>query len=86
MVPAVVVLDEVRSRIQALRPDLVMTTIAHAKFQNVVLPNRPFRIDLAFGHLIVGEETDVDFVCIDVEDERPLASGRLRFAVVAKRP
>ena len=50
-----------------------MAAIEHAKFQDFVLPGRPFRITLK----MTGEST-VDFRCEDLESERSLVTGRIR--------
>ncbi len=72
IVPAVVILDEVRAALGRRVPTPVIGAIEHAKFLDAVLPERPFRIALSFSG-----EAAVDFACIDMEDGRRLATGRL---------
>jgi 3-hydroxymyristoyl/3-hydroxydecanoyl-(acyl carrier protein) dehydratase len=72
IVPAVLVLDEVRAAVARTLPASAVEAIEHAKFQGIVLPDRPFRI--RFTHI---GEAAVDFACTDAADGRPLAAGRL---------
>ena len=73
IVPAVLVLDEVRAAIEAALPNRHVGMIEHAKFQGFVLPDRPFQITFKCAG-----EAAIDFTCKDVADDRSLATGRLR--------
>ena len=73
IVPAVVVLDEVRAMIADTCPEQPMRAIDHCKFQDFVLPGQPFRIVLT-----ASRTGAVDFECHAVDDDRVLANGRIR--------
>ncbi|MGI9492997.1 MAG: ACP dehydratase [Geminicoccaceae bacterium] len=79
IVPAVVVLDEVRALIADTYPEQPIRAIDHCKFQDFVLPDRPFRIVLT----VSGAGT-IGFACYAVDDDRVLANGRVRLE--AKEP
>lgn len=73
IVPAVVILDEVRSLIAETTSSGHPSAIDYCKFQDFVLPDRPFRVALE----VAGET--VGFSCLADEDGRMLAKGRFRF-------
>jgi 3-hydroxymyristoyl/3-hydroxydecanoyl-(acyl carrier protein) dehydratase len=72
IVPAVLLLDEVRMAVDATFPASSIDAVEHAKFQGLVLPDRPFRIILKRV-----SEMAIDFTCVDAGDDRQLATGRL---------
>lgn len=73
VVPAVVILDEVRAFIAMSNPDRQLIVIDHCKFQDFVLPDQPFKIGLT-----IKGEAKIDFICRAVDDERLLVKGRFR--------
>ncbi|MGI9451918.1 MAG: hypothetical protein ACR2QH_14950 [Geminicoccaceae bacterium] len=73
IVPAVVVLDEVRAMIADTCPEQPICAIDHSKFQDFVLPGQPFKIVLT-----ASRAGAIDFACHAVDDDRVLANGRIR--------
>lgn len=71
IVPAVVVLDEVRALINETFSDQQIVAIDHCKFQDFVLPDQAFTIELA-----TTDSSSLDFACRAVDDGRLLAKGR----------
>jgi len=73
IVPAVVVLDEVRAMIADIYPGQRICSIDRCKFQDFVLPDHPFEVVLT-----VSDGGMVDFACHSADDNRLLANGRVR--------
>ena len=73
IVPAVLILDEVRALMADHSPGQSLASIDHCKFQDFVLPDRPFRIALE-----PRAGSAVDFTCTALDDGHLLAKGRLR--------
>lgn len=72
IVPAVVILDEVRGSIAKAWPDRSIVTIDHCKFQDFVLPDQLFKIELAMT-----KEAVVQFSCRAVNNDKLLAKGQV---------
>jgi 3-hydroxyacyl-[acyl-carrier-protein] dehydratase len=74
IVPAVVLLDEVRALLADVFPNRSPVAIDHCKFQDFVLPDQPFEIALS----LPARTGSIDFTCRAADDERLLAKGRFR--------
>ena len=74
IVPAVVILDEVRAIAADALPNRQLTSIDHCKFQDFILPAQSFTASLA-----ISDEAVLDFTCRADDDGRLLAKGRFRF-------
>lgn len=72
IVPAVVILDEVRASIAKAWPDRLIVTFDHCKFQEFVLPDQLFKIELAMT-----KEPVVQFSCRAVDNDKLLAKGQI---------
>lgn len=77
IVPAVVILDEVRAFIAMANPNQQLIVIDHCKFQDFVLSDQPFKIGLTIKGEVV-----IDFICLAVDDGRLLAKGRFRLEIL----
>lgn len=73
IVPAVVILDEVRGMIADVLPERRPVSIDHCKFQDFILPDQSFTACLA-----ISGDTTLDFTCKARDDDRLLAKGRFR--------
>jgi 3-hydroxymyristoyl/3-hydroxydecanoyl-(acyl carrier protein) dehydratase len=74
IVPAVVILEEVRILLADTFPDRSPVAIDYCKFQDFVLPDQGFEMTLS----IAGEGGAIDFACHARSDGRLLAKGRIR--------
>ncbi len=68
--PAVVLLDEIRTIVAESYPDQPIGSIDRCKFQDFVLPDRPFEIILT-----VSDGSAINFACHAADNGRLLASG-----------
>ncbi len=79
IVPAVVILDEVRAIITETLPVSRPITIDHCKFQDFVLPGQPFDVSLT-----ITADSIVNFACRASDDGRLLAKGGFRLEPVER--
>ncbi len=73
LVPAVIILDEIRAIMAEVLDREAPIAVDHCKFQGFVLPDQPFDASLA-----ITANRIVDFTCKARDDDRVLAKGRLR--------